>query len=490
MKFLFYSFAFAFCFTSASAQKINVRYLSSTQNSFTGNVFLYLSKENKSPTESEVGIESFPCYRISVKNVKPNQVVTFDDGAVSYPVPLSDIERGEYYVEAVWDNNLGGRAIGNSPGNLYNKPVRLNFTKERAQAFSVVCKEVIPEQTFKETEYSKQLKVPSKLLTAFYGRPTTIDAAVSLPKEYEQQPGRRFPVLYWISGYGGDYHRFSGRNSPGAPIDTTACIRVFLDGNCSLGHSVYTNSDNNGPWGDALVKELIPEVEKNYRCNGARLLNGHSSGGWTVLSLQIHYPATFTACWSSSPDPVDFRNFQKINLYDDKSMFYGKDSMLNMTATVAGAIPWATMKQAYGMENVIARGEQMRSFDAVFSQKMPDGTPRTLCNYKTGAIDPVTVEHWKNYDLSLYLRNHWTELKNDLRGKIRVSVGDQDNFLLNYAVHVLDTEMTKINSGFQFAYYPGDHFTVSSTQYRHDGDVFLEEKYNEFLKQSSAAATK
>jgi hypothetical protein len=61
---------------------------------------------------------------------------------------------------------------------------------------------------------------------------------------------------------------------------------------------------------------------------------------------------------------------------------------------------------------------------------------------------------------------------------------------VNYAVHVRDTEMTPINSGFQFAYYPGDHFTVSSTQYRHDGDVFLEEKYNEFLKQSSAAATK
>ena len=489
-KLLLYSFAFSLFIDTASAQKINVRYVSSSQNSFTGNVFLYLSKDNKNPTEAEVGIEPFPCFRIAVKDVKPNQVVTFDDAAVSFPVVLSNIERGEYYVEAVWDNNLGGRAIGSSPGNLYNKPVKLNITKERNQVFNVVCENVIPAPSFKETEYDKELKVPSKLLTAFYGRPTTIDAAVVLPKEYGEQPGRRFPVLYWISGYGGDYHRFSGRNSPSVPIDTTACIRVFLDGNCSLGHSVYTNSDNNGPWGDALVKELIPEVEKDYRCNSARLLNGHSSGGWTVLSLQIHYPATFTACWSSSPDPVDFRNFQRIDLYSDKSMFYGRDSALNMTATVAGGIPWATMKQAYAMENVISRGEQMRSFDAVFSQKTPDGTPRPLCNYRTGVIDPVTVEHWKKFDLSLYLRNHWPEIKNDLQGKIRVSVGEQDNFLLNYAVHVLDTEMHKINAGFVFAYYPGDHFTVSSMQYRHDGDLFLEEKYNAFLKQGSTSSMK
>jgi len=31
----------------------------------------------------------------------------------------------------------------------------------------------------------------------------------------------------------------------------------------SLGHSVYANSDNNGPWGDALIKEFIPALENN-----------------------------------------------------------------------------------------------------------------------------------------------------------------------------------------------------------------------------------
>ena len=129
-----------------------------------------------------------------------------------------------------------------------------------------------------------------------------------------------------------------------ALTDSIEAIIVYLDGNCRLGHSVYANSDNNGPWGDALVKEFIPELEKQYRCDGARLLRGHSSGGWTVLWLQTHYPSVFTACWSSSPDPVDFRDFQKINLYEGENLYYAKDSSLRMVATVAGRFPWVSMK--------------------------------------------------------------------------------------------------------------------------------------------------
>jgi len=474
-----------FIFTSVNAQKINVRYTSTSQVNFSGNVFLYLSKDNRSPKDGEVGIESFPCFRIAVKNIKPNQDVVFDDAAVSYPVPLSDIERGAYYAQVVWDNNLGGRAISSSPGNIFNTAVRFIFTKDRNQEFNISCGELLKEQSFTETETSREIKLESKLLSAFYGRPTTINAAVVLPKEYKEQPQRRFPVLYWVSGYGGEYHRFSGSKTASPPIDTTAVIRVFLDGNCSLGHSVYANSVNNGPWGDALVKELIPEVEKRYRCNEARLLNGHSSGGWTVLWLQVNYPKIFAACWSSSPDPVDFRNFQQINLYQDKNMFYRHDSSLRMVATIAGQYPWASMKQAYQMENVVLRGEQMHSFDAVFSQRNSDGTPRTICDFRTGEIDSVTANYWKQHDISLILRTHWNELKDDLQGKIRVSAGEQDNFYLNFAVHVLDEEMRKLNAGFEFGYYPGDHFTVFSQEYREAGQKFLEKKCSEYLSRIS-----
>ena len=448
---------------------------------FTGKLFLYLSKDNKEPKDGSVGIAFFPCMSIDVKNVKPGEWVTVDDRANSFPVKLSDIERGAYYVQAVWDRNLGGRSIAESPGNLMSKPERLQITKDYKKTFSIICSTAIPEPVFKETEFVKELKVSSDLLSTFHGKAMTVDAAVLLPAGYYKEPGRKYPLLFLVSGYGGNYHAYSGDTvSRGRILDSIPFITVFLDGNCSLGHSVYANSENNGPWGDALVKEFIPQLESKYRANGARLLTGHSSGGWTVLWLQTQYPATFAGCWSSSPDPVDFRDYQKVNLYEGENLFYDKAGNLRNVATVAGRIPWATSKQAYQMEQVIYRGEQMHSFDAVFSAKGANGNPERICDPATGEMKRSTFEHWKKYDISSYLRNNWSTLEKDLDGKIRVTIGEQDNFLLQGAVHLLDTAMKKLNAGMQFEYFPGDHFTVHTPEYRQKGFKFLADRYRQW----------
>ena len=469
-----------------NAQQFKISYTAAAYSEpFSGKVFLYLSKNNKEPKSGNVGIEFFPCFSINVKNIKPGNNVLIDDNALSYPVALSEIERGIYFVQAVWDRDLGGRSIAESSGNMYSKSMQVSITKDYKKIFTVVCNNVVPEKTFTETEFIKELKAPSSLLSAFYKKPVTVDAAIALPAEYYKDPARKFPVLFTVYGYGGDYHRFSGdTNYRSTPIDTIPCITVFLDGNCPLGHSVYANSDNNGPRGDALVKEFIPLLESKYRCNGARFLRGHSSGGWTVLWLQTQYPSTFAGCWSSSPDPVDFRSFQKVNLYNGDNMFYGKDSVLNAVATIAGIIPWAYQKQVYQMENIIYRGEQMHSFDAVFSAKGSDGNPEKICDPATGVINATTFEHWKHYDICLNLRTNWNTLKASLEGKIRVSVGEQDNFLLNDAVHIMDKEMQQLDTKFVFAYYPGDHFTVSTPEYRKAGLAFLAERYATWLKQN------
>ncbi|QJP34675.1 esterase family protein [Nonlabens sp. Ci31] len=453
---------------------------------FTGHVVVYMSKDNKEPKNGMVGLESFPVFSVAVKNIKAGETITIDDKAKSYPIVLSDIERGDYYVQIVWDRNLGGRSIAESPGNLFNPSEKITITKDTKEIFSVAATQMIPElPDFKETEFVKELKVPSALLSKFHGKSMMVDAAVILPKEYYTEPERTFPILFTISGYGGDYHRYSGNDMPSAEMDSIPVIQVYLDGNCSLGHSVYANSDNNGPWGDALTTEFIPLLEKNFRANGARLLTGHSSGGWTVLWLQTQYPKVFDGCWSSAPDPVDFRAFQRVNLYEDKNMFYDTDGSRFLVATIGGFIPWGTMKQVYEMEHVVYRGEQMNSFDAVFSQKGTDGLPKGICNAKTGVINPDVVSHWKKYDISLNLKNDWDALKSELNGKVRISIGNQDNFLLNYAVMSLEKQMKELNSTFQFAYYPGDHFTVWTPEYEKAGMQFLKQKYAAWLAKSS-----
>ena len=467
-----------------SAQKFQVSYSPDHfKGPFTGKVLLYISKEDKAPREADFMIRITPYFATEVKNIKPGEKITIDDNAISYPVKLSEIERGQYFVQAVWDRNTGGRAIGTSPDNLFSKPQTIDLTSDTKKIFTIECTEVVPTQTFTDTKFVKEIRIRSALLTTHQKRPVYIAGAVMLPKNYFEDTTKKYPLYIQVSGFGGDYLRYSGNtNASGREIDSIPFITLYLDGNCPLGHSVYANSENNGPWGDALVKELIPELEKKYRCNGFRVVNGHSSGGWTVLWLQTHYPETFNACWSSSPDPVDFRNFQRVNLYDDDNIYYDKQGDQHPVATIAGFFPLCYMKDYYQMETVVYRGSQMRSFDAVFSKKASNGEPERICDAATGKINKDVFEHWKQYDISLYLRTNWSSLEPKLKNKILVTVGEQDNFLLNYAVHLLEDEMKKINASVQFAYFPGDHFTVSSKEYYKTGQSFISSRYKEWLQ--------
>jgi hypothetical protein len=261
------------------AQRFKVSYASSVfTGPFSGHVILYLSKTGNTPK-----VELYnPVYGLVVKSVRPGEPVVFDSSAKASPAALNKLERGTYYVQAVWDRDLGGRNIGTSPGNLYSKTIQVDFTAGTNLLTTLVCDQVVPEQVFVNSTYVRELKAPSKLLSAFSHKPMTVDGAVILPAVYFSDPGRRFPVVFMIGGYGGDYHHYSKENGDTLPAfknDTMSCIKVFLDGNCRLGHSVYANSENTGPWADALVKEFIPLLEKKYRCNGAFLSKGHSSGG-------------------------------------------------------------------------------------------------------------------------------------------------------------------------------------------------------------------
>ena len=155
---------------------------------FSGKVILYLNKENKNPKDAMADLESFPCFSIEVRDVKPGTSVVFDDRAAAYPVRLSDIERGEYYVQAVWDRNLGGRAIAESPGNLYSLPLKVKLTKDVNASFALSCDQVVAQPTFRDTKFVKELKADSRLLSKSQGRAMTVDAAVLLPPEYYSQP--------------------------------------------------------------------------------------------------------------------------------------------------------------------------------------------------------------------------------------------------------------------------------------------------------------
>jgi hypothetical protein len=208
------------------------------------------------------------------------------------------------------------------------------------------------------------------------------------------------------------------------------------------------NSDNNGPYGEAITRELIPYVEKAFHAIGepyARVLDGGSTGGWVSLALKVFYPDFFNAVWSSCPDGVDFRGFQILNIYSDANAYFDeRGNERPSKRDLSGRVEF-TIRHECQMENVIGSGDswtmsgqQWGAWNAVYGPRGADGRPVPLWDAKSGVINKAVVDHWKKYDLRLFLEQHWKTLGPKLRGKLHISIGEADNYYLNTAVHMLD----------------------------------------------------
>jgi pimeloyl-ACP methyl ester carboxylesterase len=322
--------------------------------------------------------------------------------------------------------------------------------------------QVVKETPFKETTRVKRVDIESKLLTAFHGKPTRMRAGVVLPKSYKDRGDRRYAVVYEIPGFGGNHRDFAfGRERGNATeVGGIDMIWVVLDPDCRLGHHVFADSANNGPWGKALVEELIPAIDKKFATVGkpeARFLTGHSSGGWSSLWLQVTYPDVFNGVWSTAPDPVDFRDFQRVNIYKPGiNLFTDEDGKARPLAR-SGDKPVLFYKGFSDMEAVMGRGGQLYSFEAVFSPRGRDGKPRQLWDRKTGAVDAEVARSWEKYDIRLVLERNWKTLGPKLRGKLHVYVGDKDTFYLDGATVLLKQSLTKLGSDAVVEVFPGRH---------------------------------
>jgi hypothetical protein len=225
-------------------------------------------------------------------------------------------------------------------------------------------------------------------------------------------------------------------------------LLLHLDGAGPLGDPYQVNSANHGPYGDAVTQELIPYVEKKYRGVGkgsARVLDGASTGGWVSLALQIFYPDFFNGAWAHAPDPVDFRAFELINVYRDDNALVNRHGFERPAARDLDGETQFTVRNEVDREKVLGRGgrwtlsgKDWGSWNAVFSPRGDDGFPTPLWDPKTGKIDRKVAEHWQKYDLRLHLYKNRATLAPKLRGKLRIWVGDADEYFLNNAVYLLD----------------------------------------------------
>ncbi|MGQ0579988.1 MAG: alpha/beta hydrolase-fold protein, partial [Betaproteobacteria bacterium] len=221
---------------------------------------------------------------------------------------------------------------------------------------------------------------------------------------------------------------------------------------------------NNGPVGEALVQELIPDIEKTFRAHGepsTRFVTGGSSGGWSSLWLQVTYPDFFGGVWSIAPDPVDFRDFQRVDLTKPgANLFFEAEDKLRPLSR-EGRGPAMYFKNFSDMESIMGHGGQLESFEAVFSPRGADGNPRRLWDRSTGAIDFDVAKNWEPYDIRLKLERNWATLSPKLAGKLHVYTGDIDTFYLDGAARLLQQSLRDLGSDAVVEMFPGrDHGTI------------------------------
>lgn len=438
-----------------------------------GRLFVFLTTDSKA--EPRLGPNWFhpePFFGIDVAQFVAGQPQHVDLQADGFPDRLDKLPSARYRVQAVWHTSLDRPDPGRAPGNRYSPVVDATFGGGNAAQITLRLDQVVSAEPLPERDWIKWIELTSPLLSKFHGRPIVQRAGVVLPASYTRKPDQRYPVVYSIPGFGGslrDALRYQSA-APEAEEGEAEFIRVFLDPRCRWGHHVFADSATNGPRGQALIDELIPAIDQQFRtipAPMARFVTGHSSGGWTSLWLQVTYPDTFGGVWSTAPDPVDFRDFQQIDLYADPPQnMYRDASGARRPIARRGNMPMLWYDSFCKMDDVLKRGGQLRSFEAVFSPAGPGGEPAYAWDRQTGTVNTQVTRAWERYDIGLTLERHWASLEPRLRGKLHVYMGAEDTFYLEGATIRLAETLRRLKSDAVVEIFPGrDHSNLVTREF-------------------------
>jgi hypothetical protein len=466
-----------------------------------GRLLLFISSDGSREPRFQVsdGPNTQLIFGINVDGLKPKQEAIFDKSVFGYPLKsIAALPAGQYWIQALLNryetfrradghtvklppDRGEGQQWSRKPGNFYSAPQKIFLDPKKDEIIRVVLdQEIPPIPEPEETKYIKHVKIQSKLLSQFWGRPMYLGAHVLLPEGFEEHPEARYPLIIF---HGHFPYTFGGfRETPPDPnLNPEYSERFKVEGyNKIMDESAYefykywispetprfliieiqhanpyyddsyaVNSANLGPYGDAITSELLPFVEKKFRGIGqgwARFLYGGSTGGWEALGVQVFYPDDYNGCWAACPDPIDFRAYTIVNIYEHKNAYY-LDSQWKKTPrpgqrNYLGEVS-CTVEESNHDELVLGTnsrsGGQYDIWQAVFSPLGEDGYPKPIWDKVTGEIDRSVAEYWReNYDLRYILERDWKTLGPKLAGKIHIYCGDMDNYYLNDAVYLME----------------------------------------------------
>jgi hypothetical protein len=479
-----------------------------------GRLILLLSRDfNREPREHVDPDEPLSSPFIFGQNVaamSPGRALIMGEGAFGWPAgKLSQVPAGDYLVQAVLNRYetfhlADGRVLqlppdqgegqqwARKPGNLYSTPVRVHIDPLHPQRTSLsLDREIEPIAPKTDSEFIRHVRIRSELLSRFWGRDVFIGAHVLVPKDFDKHSEAHYPVMVFHGHYPDDISGF--RTTPPDPdLKPDYSQRFHLAGynriqqqeayafyqrwisadfprflvveiehaNPYYDDSYAVNSANLGPYGDAINKELLPEVERRFRgiAEGwARFTYGGSTGGWEALATQVFYPDMYNGAFVACPDPIDFRAFALINIYEDANAYTLKGEAATVerpeSRNYLGEV-FSTQRDANYME--LAQGDRGRSggqydiWTAVFGPVGKDGYPRPLFDKLSGDIDREVAGYWReHFDLAYIIARDWGALAPKLRGKIHIYVGSADTYYLNDSVYFAQERLESLKPPYE-----------------------------------------
>ena len=504
---LFAIVALALVAHTAAAQRFSVTFPAErSATPLDGRLLVMISADTAGEPRLQVSdaVTTAQVFGVDVDGWRAGTAQVVDAKAFGYPIhSLAEFKPGRYRVQAMINryqtfhrsdghtvklppDKWEGQSYARKPGNLYSRPMSVTISKSSATAL-VLDQEIPPVEDFakQESKYVKYVRMKSDLLSKFWGTDMYLGAWVLLPEGFDSHPDARYPLVinhghfpaavdYWretppnpdlkpdyserfsLAGYnriqeeyGYQFYKdWTGAGFPRVLLLQIQHATPYYD------DSYAVNSENNGPYGDAIMKELVPEIERRFRGIGAgwaRFTYGGSTGGWEALAVQMFYPNDFNGAWVACPDPIDFRAYTVVNIYEDRNAYFmegpfkrtPRPGLRNYLGHVATTLEQINHRElALGTND--RSGDQWAVWESVFSPVGANGYPKPVWDKLTGEIDRDVAMYWRDhYDLSYILQRDWKRLAPLLDGKLRIYVGDMDNYYLNNAVYRIEEFLKK-----------------------------------------------
>jgi hypothetical protein len=466
-----------------------------------GRIILIITPDDESEPRFQVNpyIGAPQIFGVDVDGLAPGTITSIETGTYGFPLSdLADVPAGQYTAQAVLnvyetfelstghvvklpEDNGEGQQWAKSPGNLYSTPQSITLGGGGEGIISIVMDQVIePIAPAEDSEFIRHISMRSELLSEFWGRDIVLTAHVLVPAGFDDHPEARYPIMinhgHFPSNIGGFQTTPPDLSSPCIYSDRFSldCYNHIQEQEAYSLYQQWTaedfprflvieiehptpyyddsyavNSAAQGPYGDALTYEFIPFIEEAFNGIGegwSRFTYGGSTGGWEAMAVQIFYPQEYNGAFVACPDPIDFRAYELINLYEDTNAYYiegpfgamsrpsHRNYLGQVSTTVQRENQWELVLGTKGRS-----GQQWDIWQATYSPMGPDGYPAPIWDKESGEINQEVADYWReNFDLMYILRRDWETLGPQLEGKLHLYVGEMDNYYLNNAVYLAE----------------------------------------------------